>query len=470
MVTHRTVDKAQILIILVGLFIFGGGYLATLDERFAYIIAGMLSYLVLMLVCIVLNEDYVSPMRLVAYAVLLGCFLRNIFLAFSKSERVPFLLNGMDIDYYSGLSFLVPIFLALLSISYAARSRLLGSFRSGQKTNGALISLSGNSQIIIFVLGLVFGLFSIIFFVKEVGISSVSLSTISNKRPVELDGGGYTSLGHVRILYKFTEAAFYVFLISSIREQGRTIREWFFLSSLFIIFSVVPFLNSSRSEIALLFINSAIILYFKNSLNLKKAIVGVVVVLFIVTSMGYLRALAQTENHYVGKRETVTESVIGSGNFLDMSRTVFIMKNSGHIDLFLGETYLYWLSGFVPRVIWPEKPNVSLGPMVKSQVYGQTVRNHGYPPGVIGEAVLNFGSIGFLVVPVIIGFLMSFLKGAHRRAFGSDIFALIYISVAWRFSFGLIGLNFSQAVMQVFMALVPVLLIVLVLKRLGAIK
>jgi oligosaccharide repeat unit polymerase len=74
-----------------------------------------------------------------------------------------------------------------------------------------------------------------------------------------------------------------------------------------------------------------------------------------------------------------------------------------------GMTYFTQLVNPIPRAIWPGKP-VSDAGLILARAYG-AVDKHGEPtmtnsPGFIGEAYLNFGFLGLLVIPVIAGVLV----------------------------------------------------------------
>ena len=177
--------------------------------------------------------------------------------------------------------------------------------------------------------------------------------------------------------------------------------------------------------------------------------------------MANLRALAQDNHVGRAQKENVVEAVVGSGNFLDVGRTSIIIERvPEEMEYKYGTTYLYWLVGWIPRVVWPEKPNVSLGPKIKEQIYNLQVRNHGYPPGMIAEAFINFGYPGIIIVMFLFGYLLkSFYDYMNSKIYTNDLFLLIYVSVIWRLAFGGIGLNFSQMIMQCLMAAIPMIII-----------
>lgn len=471
MTINRQIDLIQLVLIASLLFLYSLFYVATLESGYFYILAGMLSYFVIVFFCFLTNSNFISPLRLASLAIFIGCLLRNFFLHYSDSDRVGFLLNYLPVNYYAGHSFWIVfgIFFLCLGYYFANFHKNSGVPNSRGVSNSVKrIFLNGRHRWLVFALGAGLGLIGTYLFVDQVGLQSISLSTISNKRPVELDSGEYTSLGHVRILYKFTEFCFYILFVSFLGARRKSKFLLIQILILFLISSLVPFLNSSRSEIVLMIINVFIISYIRKKIDIKKALIGIIFCVMIISFMGYLRALAQSEDNYVDDKQNPIESIVGAGNFLDMSRTIYIIKEFPDKDGYmLGESYFHWVTGFIPRVLWHDKPNVSLGPYIKSVVYGQDIRNHGYPPGFIAEAFINFSGFGVIFISAILGVIFRVLDSILKRAQNNDFLLLVYIAVAWRMSFGLIGLNFSQAFMQVFMNIMPLIVILYLLKKTG---
>ncbi len=122
---------------------------------------------------------------------------------------------------------------------------------------------------------------------------------------------------------------------------------------------------------------------------------GAVVMLFII--MTTLRAtkggLDNIELQLLGSLLQVS----GSSYFLDINMPVIIFDNIDRFEFFYGQSYFYWLFGWVPRDLWPQKPAITLGPFVKQQVLGIYGSVGGINPTGPGEAMLNFGWAGMLV-------------------------------------------------------------------------
>ena len=161
---------------------------------------------------------------------------------------------------------------------------------------------------------------------------------------------------------------------------------------------------------------------------------------------------------------SILDSTLGSGNSIDFIRTSVIIDESDKKNIKLdGSSYLAFFTGFIPRQIWPEKPNVSLGPWVKTSIYGYTAKKNGYPPGMIAEAYLNFGLLGIIIAMYIFGGFLKIFYLSFQPLLGNSIVATaIYGASTWRLSFSTIGLTFAQGVYQALQFCIPILLLFII--------
>ncbi|ULE33957.1 hypothetical protein [Mycobacterium sp. IDR2000157661] len=86
------------------------------------------------------------------------------------------------------------------------------------------------------------------------------------------------------------------------------------------------------------------------------------------------------------------------------------------VDYMNGRTYLQGLAAPVPRSLWPDKPNVRLGPEYGATIFGLgTDRITGRPPGLLGEAYLNFGLPGLALAAALVGWLFAWVRQRTLR-------------------------------------------------------
>ena len=141
------------------------------------------------------------------------------------------------------------------------------------------------------------------------------------------------------------------------------------------------------------------------------------------------------------------------------------------LDYYNGATYYGYtiisaLIGFVPRIIWNDKP-VETGTMIitTTDLYPGLYesQNTGLIGTYLGEAYSNFGFIGILIYSIIIGYLFSYY---HKRALISfNIFFLPFYAIAFPYIFSIVRGGFDWVWMFVIFKLIPLTLIVYYLKK-----
>jgi hypothetical protein len=97
---------------------------------------------------------------------------------------------------------------------------------------------------------------------------------------------------------------------------------------------------------------------------------------------------------------TILRQIIGSTYFLDFNVAVMV---TGHVEpaqMLLGQSYGWWVFGWVPRDVWSDKPAIDLGVYFKREVMGLTTGGAFNVTGP-GEAFINFGWAGLAVAPVL---------------------------------------------------------------------
>ena len=128
-----------------------------------------------------------------------------------------------------------------------------------------------------------------------------------------------------------------------------------------------------------------------------------------------------------------------------------------------GDTLAWrYFSMFIPRSIWPTKPNTALGPWVKEQIFGRDVRNNGWPPGVVAEGYINFGYIGIFLVPYLYGLLLRLYYNAFRPLLGRSLVAtIVYTSGLYPLCFSGLSNNVALGVVGAVYAIGPLFLLCL---------
>lgn len=120
------------------------------------------------------------------------------------------------------------------------------------------------------------------------------------------------------------------------------------------------------------------------------------------------KKLSQDEFEEESKKQTILSR---STVINQLTQLVKVRKEDG---FYYGETMLYLTYVFIPRFLWPEKPIIQQGAWFAERI-GLAYRNDaGYVNNSInmtiyGEAYLNFGYIGVVLVCFLFGYFLNFL-------------------------------------------------------------
>lgn len=133
----------------------------------------------------------------------------------------------------------------------------------------------------------------------------------------------------------------------------------------------------------------------------------------------------------------------------------------------LGRTFLYAFIMFVPRALWPGKPDNPVRDMIEKSL-NYRARKSGTAVANIGEFYANFGLIGILVFMYLIGWIASSLKHLVREQLSEDdeIIKIGYAILFPLFFQWIARGNFSGNIYMTVFALLPILTFLL-LQKLG---
>lgn len=118
----------------------------------------------------------------------------------------------------------------------------------------------------------------------------------------------------------------------------------------------------------------------------------------------------------IGKISYIAKSLIGGGNIPDLQQIILIVKGllDGRLALEYGATYVDWIQNLLgSRIGSPSTGVQSTGYRVLEAYFPQKVG--GPTPGMIGEAILNFGPLAPFAL-FAFAFLMTLLYGSAVRS------------------------------------------------------
>src|SRR5262249_4879473 len=113
-----------------------------------------------------------------------------------------------------------------------------------------------------------------------------------------------------------------------------------------------------------------------------------------------------------------------------------------------GKTLLLWTIAWIPRELWTSKPEISLGDRVQHELYHDPIGG-GYPPGLVGELIINFGLLGTLIGCCAYGAGLRWFYNSFRPALAVNrTVLLLYLFLVIEVSFVMMGLQVARVVMD----------------------
>lgn len=464
--------------VLILLFFFNSIYSLIYSLDFFIISIGVISLLVITIpMSLSKVVDIVQPISLVAAAVFLGTTLRSIYLVTSDSPRVAFLIDGVSIGQIITNAIWIPISLACLSLGYY-------SIRHPQKSfifETTVVPPTLSRCILVLLISTVFAIIGSILYLYILGFSIEHFNELFTKKSLRIEGGEngdvYTPIAALRLPIFIAQFAIYAALIELMERKSFNIRTpsfvWLFIALGIMACSIIPLFTSSRTSLLVIFVNMSIILIYYGKLNKKLMAVLIFIIISVGTTMAILRSFSvgvdstvnltdQTDYGYTASQidQSAIGAIIGSGNFVDIGRIANIIDRvPERLDYFWGKTYLSIFTAFVPRVIWPEKPPVQLGGIVKNKIFGYIVTTNGWPPTIIGEAFMNFGYVGLFFIPFFYGIGIKIMYVKLFLGQRSKKIRLIYLAMLFPVTFVGMGLNVSAALANTIMPIISAIII-----------
>ncbi|PAP77157.1 O-antigen polymerase [Rubrivirga marina] len=412
-----------------------------------------------------LKPDYeiVEPISFVMLATAIGVTLKPAWLAFGPEAARDFLLlNRLEPAFLVNAVALVLFGLLAFAAGYLfqvpaprlARSRLF-----------ATEAWSRWRILLVAAAALTIALVSMSLYLSKLGLTGV-IEDFSRKRFYTVEGAEYarSALGYYRWGASVTGPVFLFVLAWALTKRTRLgLVEGAVIVALVLMAVVFPFFNSSRTKVLMVLIQ-ALVIWRCTRGGIPKTVlvggsVGILALLLILTALRPRQGDLSDAGSVFGA-QALLETTVGGRHFMDLTKTAHIIEGvPEQLPYQYGESYAAWAFMPIPRTVWLNKPPLGAGPLIGQNIFN--MRYAGVPPGMIAEAYLNFGILGIVLVPFLLGVGMRWVYEAfkpvlHHTA-GATLYAVTVIPVGWTTVTG----GFSQMMVALMVAAVPLIAIVL---------
>jgi oligosaccharide repeat unit polymerase len=260
-------------------------------------------------------------------------------------------------------------------------------------------------------------------------------------RVVDLEGQGWIVVvfASVQIFYAF---ACYLFLLDS----HKTAIKYVVFASITVFFLFVGLTSGSRSSLLMPLVTIIMIRHHLVKKIKRSSVVAIIALLLI-----FIAVYGAFRNDFGGSGfSAFSLEKLDFSHFHYGTNPIEILSNSNVNSPLFGETYFTLITNFVPRAVYPDKPDT--GGLVFTKIYtgDQWEGMSNLAPGAFVEGIMNFGLIpglffgAGLTFLTIITSIISFRKTiifCHQKK-GSlylkgflFIVAFNYVLVAARFSY-----------------------------------
>jgi oligosaccharide repeat unit polymerase len=469
----KAIFSAVIMVTILAIFYLLGDIIINQKEANIFLIANLLTSLPFFVYYYRTKYIFLfNPINFVFPSILLGTTLRGlyIYLGFGDNWYIDnTLLLGKDytVLFAGSMINLVGAWLLLFGFLVTKNKKIVINGISKIFTSPIWSQRRFNITIALLV-AISLGAFAL--YLKKINFS---LEVISKKRYSVVQNGDeevFSSFGYLTLFIKFGELALHLFAIWYYSMVKKFKWNLFILFTfLFLVAHIPNFVDSSRSAIiySFTFIVITRLILKEGELKIQKMLPLIGIIIFIIIIMGSIREISNYEEDDASSKiaedfgvVNILEKVVGNRNLMGVTKASHIYEvwNDEEYNYYGGYSLLIWIYSPIPRSIWPNKPQTSIGLDIK-EIFGNSnaTARGGVPPGFPTELFMNFGVFGiFLMI-----FYGIFLKSLYNfmRTYCNRNTLFLYFLILIHLAFGLIGNNFSKSIADLLIDSLPLILI-----------
>ena len=351
----------------------------------------------------------ISPLHIVGYLSFFGIFSKTLYLHAFNGEMYFQRFVSSTTPVIDGYLFIFG-FILMICLGYVFAVKRIWKVEPGF-TGLEVISQIKHPRLLV-VLAVFISLIVIAQMISARGLGGISsvlkLSTIdavSSKKVLRIEGttGFGATNAAIRLFLFVPQLALAVYITRYFLFR----RDLMIMLGLFSLELFLVVLQGKRFHliniVALFVIISALLGREFNFKIFFKGILGAIFMAIFFVIMTSFRSNKDDAGAIIFDVTNAIKHIFGATYFLDVNIPIIIISKAKEIPYFFGETYFFWTFAWIPRAVWANKPAVSLGSFIKSDLLGITGTLGGYNATGPGEAFLNFGWMGILV-----GFFLGF--------------------------------------------------------------
>jgi oligosaccharide repeat unit polymerase len=344
---------------------------------------------------------YVSSMHFLAYFCGLGFLLKAV--VYGVAPDLAFYQRFVDTPFAQMRGALyLSLFIVLICIGYIIFARPIN--RTLSQDAMRLVSGQIIRQRWLFVGAFAFALmtFALVLRARGIGLFDASLlAGLNATKQINVnDAGVGATLAGIKTFFIIPKFAFVLLLANAI--VLRSLRVMTHAAVLGVLLVGVAVISGDRFELIELLIYALTV-----HVMLGGRIAGrlfCIVLLLLCLMLAVSAYMTQLRFH--GAHVSLFQQIVGSTYFLDLNVAVMVTSYTNFDQLLHGQSYTWWVFGWVPRAFWIDKPAIDLGVYFKRDIM-QLYTGGAFNVTGPGEAFINFGWFGLGVAPV--------LGAAYRR-------------------------------------------------------
>lgn len=391
--------------------------------------------------------DIFSPPMVFAIFVTIGVFLRSIYFSLYNNITSYEVIGTMSEN--------------ILSYGYLAMGLSILSYCCGYLLVGAKIIKinyvsSNKSNVYLYIL-MAYSIIALAMYYQKMGVFVYGPFT---SRYYIMEDLGRASLTY---LVWGADILFIIFLFKLNRvKRLRSLRVSDFVFLIIPLFTAA--VTTNRGNVILYLIGVMCVCFSLTGKKFPYVKFGLLVLL-VIGGLGSIRSEMQSagEGHSENKKSIFTttfEHLMERPYHLAIDKTsVIVYKTLESENYLMGKSFSAIFLAPIPRLFWPEKPGVRIGPWVATEIYERENKS-GVPPGFIGELFLNFSWLGVLLGMFLYGMACRLIYNSHKaRSMMVSNYRIFYAIFLVSFVIRLVGADFVGAGSLFLRQVIPFLII-----------